>query len=148
MQITATEAAGSTSVSSMYTPMEMHATARGTLWIGRVISTFAALFLLFDGGARLVRFAPYAEGTVKFGYPEYLASWIGLVLLVSTLLYVIPRTAVLGAILLTGYLGGATASQVRAEDSWFLFPVAFGVLVWGGLYLRDARLHALVPLRR
>lgn len=148
MQITATEAAGSTSVSSMNPPREMRATARGTLWIGRVISTFAALFLLFDGGARLVRFAPYAEGTVKFGYPEYLASWIGLVLLVSTLLYVIPRTAVLGAILLTGYLGGATASQVRAEDSWFLFPVAFGVLVWGGLYLRDARLHALVPLRR
>jgi hypothetical protein len=134
-------------VNALPLPLRTRAAAGGTLWTGRAISAFAALFLFFDGGARLVRFAPYVEGTVKFGYPEYLASWIGLVLLVATLLYVIPRTAILGAILLTGYLGGATAAQVRAEDPWFLFPVAFGVLVWGGLYLRDDRLRALLPLR-
>lgn len=92
------------------------AMGRGMAWTGRAISGFVSLFLLFDGAARLVRFGPYVEGTVKFGYPEHLASPIGLVLVAATLLYVIPRTAVLGAILLTGYLGGATASHVRVED--------------------------------
>jgi hypothetical protein len=122
-------------------------TGRGMVWTGRAISGFAAAFLLFDGAARLVHFAPYVEGTVTFGYPEHLASPIGLVLVVATLLYVIPRTAVLGAILLTGYLGGATASHVRVEDPFFLFAATFGVLVWAGLYLREPRLRALVPLR-
>jgi DoxX-like family len=115
---------------------------------GRIVSGFIAAFLLFDGAARLVRFAPYVEGTVEFGYPEASASWIGLTLVISTVLYVIPRTAVLGAILLTGYLGGATASHVRLEDPWLLFSVAFGVLAWLGLYLRDQRIRALLPLRR
>lgn len=120
---------------------------RGMVWTGRAISGFVSVFLLFDGVARLVRFAPYVEGTVKFGYPEHPASPIGLVLVAATLLYVIPRTAVLGAILLTGYLGGATASHVRVEDPFFLFAATFGVLVWVGLYLREPRLRALVPLR-
>lgn len=120
---------------------------RGMVWTGRAISGFVSVFLLFDGVARLVRFEPYVEGTVKFGYPEHLASPIGLVLVAATLLYVIPRTAVLGAILLTGYLGGATASHVRMEDPFFLFAATFGVLVWVGLYLREPRLRALVPLR-
>ena len=122
-------------------------TGGGMVWTGRAISGFAAAFLLFDGAARLVHFAPYVEGTVKFGYPVHLASPIGLVLVVATLLYAIPRTAVLGAILLTGYLGGATASHVRVEDPFFLFAATFGVLVWAGLYLREPRLRALVPLR-
>jgi hypothetical protein len=113
---------------------------------GRILSGFVALFLLFDGSARLAGFAPYVEGTVRFGYAERLAPWIGLALLASTLLYLIPRTAVLGAILVTGYLGGATSSHVRFEDPWFLFPVVLGVLAWGGLYLRDTRLRALLPL--
>ncbi|HEY7767442.1 DoxX family protein [Longimicrobium sp.] len=120
---------------------------RGMVWARRAISGFVSVFLLFDGAARLVRFAPYVEGTVKFGYPEHLASPIGLVLLAAALLYVIPRTAVLGAILLTGYLGGATASHVRVEDPFFLFAATFGVLVWAGLYLREPRLRALIPLR-
>jgi hypothetical protein len=123
------------------------ATGRGMVWTARAISGFVSAFLLFDGAARLVRFGPYVEGTVKFGYPEHLASPIGLVLVVATLLYVVPRTAVLGAILLTGYLGGATASHVRMEDPFFLFAATFGVLVWVGLYLREPRLRALIPLR-
>jgi hypothetical protein len=89
------------------------------------------------------------EGTVKLGYPVSVILGLGIVLLASTLLYIIPRTAVLGAILLTGYLGGAVASNVRVQGGWFaiLFPVFFGALIWGGLYLRDARLRALIPLR-
>jgi hypothetical protein len=73
---------------------------------------------------------------------------LGLTLLLCVALYLVPRTSVLGAILITGYLGGATATQVRVEDPWFLFPVGLGVLVWLGLFLRDARLRALIPLRR
>ena len=127
-------------------------TTRGTTnaartgWVrtGRFISGFAALFLFVDGALRVAHFAPYVEGTVQFGYPAHLATPIGLVLLACTILYVIPRTAVLGAILLTGYLGGATATHVRVEDPNFLFAATFGVLVWAGLYLRDARVRALV----
>ena len=89
---------------------------------------------------------PY-EGMTTFGYPASLAGPIGGALLVSTILMLLPRTAVLGCILVTGYLGGATATQVRVEDAWFLFPVALGVLSWLGLYLRDARVRALLPFR-
>src|SRR5690606_17263100 len=80
---------------------------------GRVLTGFVALFLLFDGAARAVRFSPYVEGTIAVGFPEHLGPAIGVVLVLSTVLYLIPRTAVLGAILLTGYLGGATATHVR-----------------------------------
>ncbi|HEY4565399.1 MAG TPA: DoxX family protein [Thermoanaerobaculia bacterium] len=119
------------------------------LWAGRILSALPALFLLFDGGAKLAQPAPVVETTVKLGYPASVIFGLGVVLLAATLLYIIPRTAVLGAILLTGYLGGAVATHVRAQQGWFaiLFPVFFGVLIWGGLYLRDVRLRALVPLR-
>jgi hypothetical protein len=120
---------------------------RGMVLAGRIISGLAALFLLVDGVLRTVRFQPYVDGTVQFGYPEHLATTIGVVLTVCTLLYLVPRTAVLGAILLTGYLGGATASHVRVEDPNFLFAAVVGVLVWAGLYLREPRLRALLPLR-
>ena len=113
---------------------------------GRAISGFVALFLLLDGGLRLAGFAPYLEGTIKAGYPAHVSPWIGIALLVSTLLYIVPRTAVLGAILVTGYLGGAVATHVRLEQPW-LFAFVFGVLAWAGLYLRDARIRALLPLR-
>lgn len=120
---------------------------RGLIRTGRFISGFAALFLLVDGVARLAGFGPYIDGTVQAGYPVHLAAPIGLALVISTLLYALPRTAVLGAILLTGYLGGATAAHVRLEEPNFLFAFAFGVLVWAGLYLREPRLRALIPLR-
>jgi hypothetical protein len=122
--------------------------SRGTLWTGRILSGFVSLFLLVDGGARLAGFAPYVEGLTKFGYPADLAPAVGLSLLISTLLYIFPRTAVLGAILVTGYLGGATATQVRVGDPWFLFPVALGALAWGGLWLRYGRLRQWIPIMR
>lgn len=114
---------------------------------GRIMSGLVALFLLVDGGARLARFAPYIEGMTKFGYPAGLAPWIGFTLLVCTGLYLVPRTAVLGAILLTGYLGGAAATQLRVGDPWFLFPVVIGAMAWGGLWLRDGDLRQWIPLR-
>lgn len=119
------------------------------LWTSYIVSVLPSLFLLLDGVMKLVKPAPVVEATVKLGYPENTIVGMGIVLLVSTILYLIPRTAVLGAILLTGYLGGAVATHVRVGDSLFtiLFPVIFGGLIWGGLYLRDERLRALVPLR-
>jgi DoxX-like protein len=117
---------------------------RSARWAGRVISALMVAFLLFDGGIKVMMLEPAVEGSVQLGYPEGSVLRIGLPLLVSTALYAFPRTAFLGAILLTGYLGGAVATQVRVEDPWFLFPAFFGVLVWGGLFLRDERVRALV----
>ncbi len=119
------------------------------LWAGYIISTLPTLFLLFDGIAKLFKPAFVVEGTLKYGYAESVIIPLGIVLTLCTILYVIPRTAVLGAILLTGYLGGAVNTHVHAGEGWFpiLFPVIFGVLLWGGLYLRDERLRALLPLR-
>jgi DoxX-like protein len=94
-----------------------------------------------------MKLAPAVEGTARLGYPVGLVVPIGIVLLACIAVYLIPRTSVLGAILLTGYLGGATATQVRLENPWFLFPVGVGVLIWGGLFLRDDRLRALIPVR-
>jgi hypothetical protein len=90
----------------------------------------------------------FNEGLVKYGYPEGVGPAILVAELASALIYVIPQTAVLGAILMTGYLGGATATHVHAEEVEFMIPVAVGVLVWGGLFLRDPRIRALIPLRR
>lgn len=122
-------------------------TSKALFRTGWVLTGFVGLFLLVDGGARLAGFAPYVEGLTTFGYSPSLARPIGLALLVPTIAMLIPRTAVLGCILVTGYLGGATATQVRVQNPWFLFPVALGVLAWLGLYLRDARVRALIPLR-
>jgi hypothetical protein len=115
--------------------------------IGRVISALVVLFMLFDSGTKVVQLAPAVEGTARLGYPVSVVLPLGIALLACTMLYAIPSTAVLGAILLTGYLGGATATQVRMGDPWFLFPVGIGVLVWSGLFLRDARLRVLIPVR-
>ena len=119
------------------------------LWTGRVISALPALFLLLDGGMKLVKPEFVVKETMRMGYPEHVILPLGVVLLVCTMLYLSPSTAVLGAILLTGYLGGAVATHVRHEDGAFpvLFPVVFGAFIWGGLVLRDPRLAALVPWR-
>jgi hypothetical protein len=124
-------------------------TSKAALWTGWIMSVLPALFLLFDAVMKLVKPAFVVEGTMKYGYPESSILPLGIVLFASTVLYLIPRSAVLGAILLTGYLGGAVATHVRVEEGLFpiLFPVIFGALLWGGLVLRDARLRALVPLR-
>lgn len=124
-------------------------TATKRVWVGRAISLLVVLFLVFDGVTKVMRVAPVLEASARLGYPVNTIVGIGIVLLVCTLVYAIPRTSFLGAILLTGYLGGAVASNVRIHNPLFetLFPVIFGILVWGGLYLRDHRLRSLV-LRR
>ncbi len=122
---------------------------RMSLWAGRVISGLVAVFLLVDGVMKLVKPAFVVNATMLLGYPESTIVGMGIALTASTVLYVIPRTAILGAILLTGYLGGAVATHVRVGEAWWStvpFPVLFGVLVWGGLWLRDERLRQLLPL--
>lgn len=116
------------------------------LWTGRVISGLVVLFLLFDGSIKVMKIAPVLQAFARLGYPESLAVGLGILLLACTVVYAIPRTSALGAILLTAYLGGATATHVRAGEP-FYFPVVFGVLVWAGLFLREDRLRALIPLR-
>ena len=119
------------------------------LWIGRIVSAVAVVFLIFDGVIKALKLAPAVEATVQLGYPERLVIVIGMLQLACLLVYTIPRTAVLGAILLTGYLGGAIATQARAGSPLFpiVFPMMIGALIWGGLFLREARLRALIPLR-
>jgi hypothetical protein len=114
---------------------------------GRILQVLVGVFMLFDGGARLIGFAPYIEGTTRYGYAESMAPWIALLLLFSTVLYLVPRTAVPGAVLLAAYLGGATASHVRVGEPFF-FPVLMGVLAWVALYLLDPELRALLHGRR
>lgn len=123
--------------------------SKSRLWAGRIISGLPALFLLADGIMKLVKPAPVVEATVKLGYSENVIVPLGIVLIVCTILYLAPVTSVLGAILLTGYLGGAVATHVRASEGLFsiVFPIIFGGLLWLGLYLRDDRLRALVPLK-
>jgi DoxX-like family len=120
------------------------------IWTGRILSTLVVLFMVMDGVMKLVKPAPVMQATARLGFSDSAITGIGIVLLACTILYAIPRTAVFGAILLTGYLGGAVATQVRAGSSLFetLFPVIFGVLVWGGPFLRDGRLRGLIPWRR
>jgi hypothetical protein len=118
------------------------------LWAGRILTGLVVLFLLVDGVMKVMRASVAVEGTIQLGYPDNTVFGIGVLLLVCTLLYVIPQTAILGAVLLTGYLGGAIATQVRVSNPLFshvLFPVYVGVMVWGGLYLRDQRLRAFIP---
>lgn len=119
------------------------------LWTGWILTILATLFMLMDGIMKLLKPSFVVEATVHLGYPKSMIVVLGVVLTLSTILYVLPRTAVLGAIVLTGYLGGAVASQVRIEaaPSSIAFPILFGILVWLGLFLRDRRLRALIPLR-
>jgi DoxX-like protein len=112
-------------------------------WAGIVIGAWVVLFLTFDAAVKLLGLDVAVEGTTRLGYPASLVVTIGWVELVCLLAYVIPRSAPIGALLLTGYLGGATATQVRVEDPWFLFPVGVGVLLWGALWLRDPRIGTI-----
>jgi hypothetical protein len=124
--------------------------SKGRLWAGRILSALPVLFLLTDGVMKLLKPAPVVETTARLGYPASTLTGLGILLILCTLLYVIPRTSILGAILLTGYLGGAVATHVRVGDPLFshaLFPTYLGILLWGGLYLREERLRALIPLR-
>lgn len=121
-----------------------------TLRIGYILSVIPVLFLLVDGIMKLFKPAVVVDATTELGYSESVIVPLGIVLVTCTVLYVIPRTAVLGAILLTGYLRGAVATHVRvgAGGFNFLFPVIVGAMIWGGLYLRDSRISALIPFRK
>ena len=121
--------------------------SKAMLWTGRVISALPVLGLLMSGVMKFTNSPQLTEGMAKLGWPANLAIPLGITELACTILYIIPQTSVLGAILLTGYLGGATATHVRIGDN-FVAPIIMGVLVWLGLFLRDARLRALLPLRR
>lgn len=114
---------------------------------GCIVSALPVLVLLFSATMKFVKPPAVVEGFGKFGYPAHLITVLGIVEVGCTIVYLIPRTSVLGAILLTGYLGGATATHVRIGDPAFVAPVVFGMLVWLGLFLRDGRIRALIPLR-
>ena len=116
------------------------------LWSGRILSAVPVLMLLMSAVMKFAQPPPVVEGFAHLGLPQKLAVGLGVLELVCTMLYVIPRTAVLGAILLTGYLGGAILTHLRVGDP-FIGPLVFGVLVWAGLFLREKRLRALIPLR-
>lgn len=130
-------------------PSQTHAVpiAPTWLWAGRIMSALPVLLLLFSGVTKLVQPTAVIEGFTRLGYPAHSALGIGFLEIICTVLYVIPQTSVLGAIVLTGYLGGATATHVRVGDPFF-GPILLGVLLWGGLYVRDERLRALLPLQR
>lgn len=121
----------------------------GRKWAAYIMTGLPALFLLWDGVMKLFKPWFVVKATVELGYPESTIVGIGVALLVGTVLYLVPRTAILGAIYLTGYLGGAIASQVRVQAVLFniVFPVFMATLLWGGLWLRDLRLRKLLPLR-
>ena len=117
------------------------------LWAGRIVSALAVAFLLADAVMKLIKAPVVVDGTIRLGYPESVIVGIGITLLVCTVLYVIPRTSILGVVLLTGYLGGAVATHVRVGDplfTHFLFPVYVGVMLWGGLFLCDNRLRVVI----
>ena len=117
---------------------------------GHILTALAGLFLLFDAAGKLMQPKQVIDAFLRLGLPVSLSSGIGILLLICTLLYLIPRTAVLGAVMLTGFLGGAVAIHMRAGSPLFetVFPVLFGILVWAGIYLRECRLCAIFPLRR
>jgi hypothetical protein len=134
----------------MQSDTRIHPVSAKRLWAGRIISVLPALLLLLDAVMKFIKPAPVVQETVRLGYAEAAIVPIGIVLLICTVLYLIPRTSVLGAILLTGYLGGAVSTHVRMAEGWFsiIFPVVFGAILWLGLYLRDDRLRSLIPFRQ
>ena len=135
----------------MRTSAQAHPISKRRLWTGRIFSSLVVVFLIFDSMGKFFKPAPVVQGFARLGFPVSLSFAIGTILSACTILYVIPRTSILGAILLTGYLGGAVVTNLRAGSPLFsetLFPIYFGIFVWGGLYLRDLQLRTLIPLRR
>ncbi len=139
MQLTMDEA-------PVYQPARIQKTR---IWTGRIISGLLILFFVFDSVGKFLKPAPVVEAFAQLGFPIGLASTIGTILLACTILYAIPRSSILGAVLLTGYLGGAVVTLLRAGKPFFshvLFPVYFGVLLWLALFLREDRLREFIGL--
>lgn len=122
-------------------------TSRKTLWAGRSISALVALLMLFVGSVKLLQLESVIQGFAQAGFAARLVPTVGIVELACTVVYLIPRTRFLGAILMTGVLGGAIATNVRVGDPTWIAPAVLGILVWLGLFLRDERLRALIPVR-
>ena len=122
--------------------------SKTTLWIGRVMSALPALLVLLSSVMKLMKMAAVVEGFARTGVPERLIIPVGVIELACVIVYVIPQTAVLGAILMTVLLGGATITTLRIGDPTYPMPVILGMLAWGGLFLRDTRLRELIPLRK
>jgi len=123
------------------------ATSAARRWTGRIMFTLVVAFLLFDATGKLLQIEPVMEGARKLGYPESSMFGIGVVLATCVALYAIPCSSILGAVLLTGYLGGAVATHVRVGDPVFshvLFPIYVAAVLWGALYLRDERVRNLI----
>jgi hypothetical protein len=120
--------------------------SKKTLWAGYIVSALPVLLLLASAASKLMKPPQVVQGFAHYGFPESIIVKLGIVEILCTLLYLVPRTSVLGAILLTGYLGGAIATTARLGES-FVIAVVAGILVWGGLYLRDPRLRELIPLK-
>ena len=135
---------------STHSSTATRADSRRALWIGRAISGLAAAFLIFDSVGKLLEVQPVIDATKELGYPPEIAFSLGVTLLSCVLVYLLPQTSVLGALLLTGYLGGAVATHVRVGNPLFthiLFPTYVAALLWGGLMLRDSRLRVFLPWR-
>ena len=122
-------------------------TSKKMLWASYIISAIPVLLLVTSAVAKFVKPAQVVQGFAQFGFPESYISHLGILELACTVIYLIPRTSVLGAILLTGYLGGATVTHLRVGDPAFVGAVIVGIFVWGGLFFREPRLRALIPLR-
>lgn len=133
----------------MSSASETVSVSKGRLWTGRVISSLVVLFMLFDCITKIIRIPQVIEASARIGINAHELFWIGVTLLICVILYVIPKTSVFGAILLAGYLGGAVCANVLTHQPAFnsCFAIAFGVLTWLGLYLREPRLQTLVPFK-
>ena len=135
----------------MSVAIDVAAPSKGQLWAGRILSGIGTLFMLFDATIHLLKPAAVIEGFAKLGFPSTVAVPLAIIEFVCIVLYLIPRTSVLGAILLTGYLGGAIATQLRVGAPLFstlLFPIYVALFLWGGLYLRDPVVRTIIPARR
>jgi len=124
--------------------------SRKALWAGRVMSGFAVLFLLVDATFKVLELPPAVEGTMQLGFPARVVFGLGLLQLACLVVYLVPRTSVLGAVLWTGYLGGAVATHVRVGNPLFshtLFPIYVATFLWAGLWLRDEQLRSVLPMR-
>ena len=128
--------------------MQSDSVSKPALWTGRVMSALPILLVLFGSVVKLMKTAAVIDGFAHSGLPEKLIAPVGIIELICVVVYAIPQTSVLGAVLMTGLLGGATITGLRIGDPSVPLPLILGMLAWGGLYLRDRRLRALIPLRR
>lgn len=132
----------------MHSGVQAGSESRKTIWIGRIVSWIPALLVLMGAVMKLLMLQTVVEGMSQHGLAGHLIVPIGVIEVICAIVYLVPRTAVLGAILMTGLFGGATLANVRVGDPTYLMTLILGVMVWAGIYLRDRRLRELIPLRR